>query len=153
MWSKCGLTAKKGGKIMDFLGNVKKMVTDTTQTVVKKSGEVLETTKIKYGIFNLKNDIDLIYKEIGKEIYNKFETGDDVFDSVNSKCELIREKNKEIAQMEKEIANVKNIVYCANCENVCDKQMEFCPKCGGKLDNKDFGDKNEDKVFEAGVIE
>lgn len=136
---------------MDFLDNIKKIVTDTAQTAVKKSGEILESTKIKYSIFDLKNDIDIIYREIGEEIYDKFENESDVFDSVNQKCELIREKKKMIAKLEMEIADIKNTIKCGNCENICQKQMDFCPKCGNKLHND--GDDSSDKVFEAEVVE
>lgn len=132
---------------MDFLGNVKKIVTDTAQTAVKKSGEILGTTKIKYSIFDLKNDIDIIYKEIGELIYDKFETETDVFDDVNAKCELIKEKKQKIAELQKEADDMKNSVTCEKCGNVCSKDMTFCPGCGEKL-----AQDTEDKVFEAEVI-
>lgn len=133
---------------MDFLGNVKKIVTDTAQSAVKKSGEILGTTKIKYSIFDLNNDIDIIYKEIGELIYTKFETDTDVFDDVNSKCELIKEKKEKIMQLQKEADEMKNSVSCDKCGNICSKDMTFCPSCGEKLEED-----TEDKVFEAEVIE
>lgn len=136
---------------MDFLDNVKKIVTDTAQTAVKKSGEIIESTKIKYNIFDLKNDIDKIYREIGEEIYNKFENEADVFDSVTQKCELIKEKNKMIAQLEKEIAELKNFVKCENCYSDCERTMKYCPKCGCILHSSNDGD--NDKAFDAEVID
>jgi len=136
---------------MDFLGNVKKMVTDTAQTAVKKSGEIFETTKIKYSIFDLKNDIDIIYKEIGELIYTKFETDVDVFNEVNEKCELIKEKKVKIEQLKKEMSEIKNSISCEECSNACSNNMDYCPKCGAKL--KDDASESVETVFEAEVVE
>ena len=54
---------------MDFLSNVKKAFKDTSKTVVQKTEELVETSKTKYSIYDVKNDIEAIYTEIGREIY------------------------------------------------------------------------------------
>ena len=38
---------------MDFLENVKSVVSDTAQTVIKKSGEFIETSKVQDAVFDL----------------------------------------------------------------------------------------------------
>ena len=46
---------------MDFLENVMSAVGSAAQTVVKKSGEVVEYSKLKYSMFDLSNSIKNLY--------------------------------------------------------------------------------------------
>ena len=49
---------------MDFLENVMSAVGSAAQTVVKKSGEVVEYSKLKYSMFDLSNSIKNLYSQI-----------------------------------------------------------------------------------------
>ncbi len=74
---------------MDFLSNVKKMFTDTTKTVAKKTGELVETSKTKYSIYDAKNDIEKIYTDIGREIYAGYKEDRNVAEFIEEKCKEI----------------------------------------------------------------
>ena len=54
---------------MDFLENVMSAVGSAAQTVVKKSGEVVEYSKLKYSMFDLSNSIKNLYSQIGEAVY------------------------------------------------------------------------------------
>ena len=52
---------------MDFLENVMSAVGSAAQTVVKKSGEVVEYSKLKYSMFDLSNSIKICILRLVKQ--------------------------------------------------------------------------------------
>ncbi len=90
---------------MDFLSNVKKLFADTGKTVAKKTGELVETSKTKYGIYDVKNDIEKVYTEIGREIYAAYKEDRNAADFIEEKCaeiDVLVEKMETLkAQLEK----------------------------------------------------
>lgn len=74
---------------MDFLTNVKKLFTDTTKTVARKTEEIVKTSKTKYDIFDAKNDIEKIYTDLGREIYSGYREDRNVSDFIEEKCREI----------------------------------------------------------------
>ncbi len=81
---------------MEFKENVKKAVTDTAQTVMKKTGEFVENSKTKYSIFDLNNEIERVYKEIGEKIYQGYKNDEDISEFVKEKCAEIDELSKKV---------------------------------------------------------
>ncbi len=84
---------------MDFMDNLKKAVSDTAQTAVKKTGEFVENSKTKYSIYDLKNEIEKRYTELGKEIYEARAEDRNIADFVEEKCveiDGLKEKSEEL---------------------------------------------------------
>ncbi len=71
---------------MNFFENLKKAVTDTAEVAVKKTGDLVETSKTKYSIYDLKNEIEKIYAEIGKAVYNGYKEDINISDVLEKKC-------------------------------------------------------------------
>lgn len=90
---------------MDFLSNVKRFFKDTGKTVAKKTGELVETSKTKYSIYDAKNDIEKIYTEIGREIYAAYRDDRNAADFIEEKCNeidtLVEKMETLKAQLEK----------------------------------------------------
>ncbi len=76
---------------MDFLTNIKKMFLDTAHTVAKKTGEVVETSKTKYSIYDAKGDIEKVYTAIGREIYAAYKEDRNAAEFIEEKCKEIDE--------------------------------------------------------------
>ena len=53
---------------MAFTDNAKKFFSDTAKVIVKKSNNIYETAKNKYNEYDLHNNIDNLYKDLGKLI-------------------------------------------------------------------------------------
>ncbi len=130
---------------MDFMDNVKRVAAETAQAAVKKSGELVETAKIKYAIFDLKNEIRKTYEEIGSEVYRRYAEGAESEESVRQKCLRIDALNHEIEQLGRKLGGLKNEVICAQCGKSCRIEMEYCPYCGCRLER--------DNVVEAEIFE
>ena len=76
---------------MNFLSNLKKAVIDTTHTVVKKTEDLVDTSKTKYNIYDAKNDIEKIYTDLGREIYAGYKEDRNVSEFIEAKCHEIDE--------------------------------------------------------------
>lgn len=116
---------------MEFFENVKNVVSEATQTVVKKSGEFIDASKTKYAIFDLKNDINKLYAEIGRLTYMSVEEGEDHSDSVKMKCEIIKSKLARIDVLNNN--SDRSDFKCPFCGKPSDNTMSFCPSCGADM--------------------
>lgn len=81
---------------MDYLTNLKKTTTDVTYKVVKKTEEFIETSKLKYRIYDLKMEIEKVQKQIGCEVYNAYLEEREVSDVVEEKCHKIDELKEKM---------------------------------------------------------
>lgn len=81
---------------MNFWENLKRAASDTAQTAVRKTGDIVETSKTKYSVFDLKNEIEKRYAEIGKEVYECFKDDRNNSEFIEEKCAEIRELHEKM---------------------------------------------------------
>ena len=90
--------------------NIGRMISDTADTMGKKTGGVVEITKLKNQIYNLERERKRNYEALGKKIYERY-TNEGVIDTeFLAICEelaqqeiLIDQYNGEIEERKKEI--------------------------------------------------
>ena len=88
---------------MDFMENLKKAVTDTAQTAVKKTEKFVDDSKTKYSIYDLKNDIEKLYTEIGNEVYRSYKADENISEFIESKCAEIDSLNEKIEELKNKL--------------------------------------------------
>lgn len=88
---------------MDFLSNVKRMFFGTTEAVAKKTGEIVEKTKVKYSIFDIKGEIDKIYTDMGRELYKGYVEGNSVAEYIEEKCTQIDELREKMEALKEQL--------------------------------------------------
>ncbi len=88
---------------MDFLSNMQKFLTNTTEIVVQKTGELVETSKVKYSIFDIRNDIEKICTEIGEKIYEGYRNEENVAEFIEEKCLEIDKLNEKMELLKKKL--------------------------------------------------
>lgn len=88
---------------MKFFENVKKAAENTIRVVSKKTGEIVEDSKTKYSIFDLKNDVEKIYTEIGKNIYEASKEDKNIADFIEEKCAEVDKLNEKIDELKKKL--------------------------------------------------
>lgn len=126
-----------GKKISDTL-------TETAGTVGKKTEEIVSVQKLKSQIRTLQRSNQREYMDIGKMIYEKFQSGGEISGEYAAICEEIQKREQEIEDAMKQIAEIKGIGVCSNCQTALDKGMAFCPTCGQKVEKQPYDVDAED---------
>lgn len=120
---------------MDILNNLSKIaksVGDSAVIVAKKSGEVVEITKLNASIQAENDKIKIIYEEIGEEIYAKYKLGETKIEDMVGKCEEIDQISEELNSINQRILEIKDMKLCPACGDKIDYSVLFCPMCGEK---------------------
>lgn len=124
--------------ILDNITKIAKTVGDKTanvaNNVAKKSGELVEITKLNSSISAEENKIRDTFTEIGKMIYDRFEKNEnDTNDTeILNLCNSIITMKNNIAAYKDKISELKGIKACPNCKTDIEKDMRYCPECGNK---------------------
>ena len=97
----------------------------------KVAGELYESSKANIRLFNLQNELDILYKELGRLIHSLRSTDNE---AVDTKLQQIDSKIEEIAAYKKKAEENRQRRTCKLCGRTCSKTFEYCPACGTKLD-------------------
>lgn len=119
---------------MDIFDKIGKKATETYKYTAEKTGKLAKEAKLRMKMNENKVDINELYKQIGKKVYEKHV----VDQPINIKEELVEECTKidvlsqEIENMLKEILLLRDRKQCPNCFEQIDKSASYCPNCGTK---------------------
>lgn len=117
---------------MSFLENITKKVGDAAQLAAKKSGELVEITKINLSIGNEEDKIRDLYIEIGKKVFDNYSSNNEFPEEYKELCISIEERKKTIQELKAKILELRNVRLCISCNNEIDNGSTFCPNCGAK---------------------
>ena len=129
------------------LGDLGKLISKKAKDVTKKTGEVVDVvakkTEQTVEVQKLKNQIHVMersnerdFKDIGKMIYDKFKKEEMTDEAWVELCESISDREGSIEEAKKEIARIKGLEACPNCEAHLEPNTKFCPKCGKQVDGE-----------------
>lgn len=124
----------------DFVENLKKgaekafdSAENVTKAAIKKTSESVNTLKLKYAIKDIENNMDSVYKELGKMLYNEYENGAEFEGEYKEKCEKIEGFLSEIDVLRAKIAEISNKQICPNCGKSNEIDAKFCSSCGEEM--------------------
>ncbi len=119
---------------MSVFENITKKVTDTAKAAAKKSGELVEVTKLSMSIGTEEDKIKKVYMDIGKSVYESFVKGEDVGETFKVYCEQIESYEESIKEIKQKILELKNLRACPSCsyEMEEDEEIIYCSRCGAK---------------------
>lgn len=119
---------------MDFFDKLGKKATEAYKLTADKTGKIAKEAKLKLKIGELKSQINDIYKEIGKKVYEKHirEEDIDIQKELEEQCTKIDVLSDEIEGMLQECLTLRDKKQCTNCNYEIEKESKFCPKCGAK---------------------
>jgi RNA polymerase subunit RPABC4/transcription elongation factor Spt4 len=115
---------------MDFLKNVAKDVT-------KKSGKLVESTKLSAKIASEKAKLEKLYTELGEQVYNDYTSGEKFDGKYNQFFSDINLAKKEIDDLREDKADVKGVKTCNNCGAEIKQEAKFCTNCGAPQDQEE----------------
>lgn len=127
-------------RMQTFLDKMKVMANKTgrvaghaADVAGKKATELASATRIHLQVFDLNTECEVLYKEIGKLVYS-LHRGDEVSnDEMDEKVAQLDAKQEKIAALREELAGMKTVVICPQCNRPCNKDDAFCAGCGGAL--------------------
>ena len=117
---------------MAFLENLGKRVGEAAQAAAKKSGELVEVTKLNVNINSEEDKIQKLYSQIGKTIFEKYSASGFVEDDAKEACEAIVVHEQNIKALRDKISEVRGTKQCIGCGAEMEKNQIFCSKCGAR---------------------
>lgn len=99
----------------------------------KKTGEIVEVTKLKINVSEVEGRISKELLELGKKVYNAAKEQSDCTEYVGTKSESIDKLYVELETLNNKIAELRSEKKCAECGFANSQDANFCQKCGAKL--------------------
>lgn len=119
---------------MDFFNKLTKKAKETYGVASKKTGEIAKEAKLKMKINESKSEINNLYQEIGKKVYEKHTLSGEIDIKVDleEECTKIDVLTAEIENCLNQIRELKDKKQCPKCFNEIELNAKFCNHCGAK---------------------
>ena len=119
---------------MGFFDDLGKKASKAYDITAEKTGKLAKEAKYRMKINENKSDINDLYKEIGRKIYEKHvrEENIDIKSELEEECTKIDVLSAEIETCLKSILELKDKKQCEKCHSEIDMENNFCPKCGAE---------------------
>lgn len=117
---------------MSVFEKVSKKVSTTAKAAAKKSGDIVEITKLNMNVGSEEDKIEQKYSEIGKLLFEIYTKGEPVSEELKPHCDEIKALFDNINSMKLKIQELKKIKNCPGCGVELEAEILFCPKCGTK---------------------
>ncbi|MEW9097378.1 MAG: hypothetical protein AB2417_20075 [Clostridiaceae bacterium] len=135
--------------ITSGLSKIAKTVGDGAATVAKKSGEIVETSKLNLNISSEKNNIEKLYKEIGEMIFEKYKNGAMIDVDLEEACKSIEESHKNIEKIKEKIEEIKKDKANDSSEKYQDEdEDENACSCCERVEEVEKIEEVEDEIVE-----
>ncbi|MGN0161511.1 MAG: zinc ribbon domain-containing protein [Lachnospiraceae bacterium] len=116
---------------MDFFDKLGEKLAATGEEISQKAKEMTEVVSLKNQIRTQENQLDEIYKSIGKKYYEAHK--DEEGNEYAADFESIKTAQAGIATLNAQIREVKGTKVCPVCGEDIVGEASFCPKCGAKI--------------------
>ena len=124
---------------MEFFDKLGKKASEAYKITADKTGKLAKEAKIKLKIGELKSQINDIYEEIGKNVYQNHVNKETINlkEKIEENCTRIDIISAEIEAKLKECLELRDRKQCPNCYTEMDKDVKFCPECGAKQEQEE----------------
>lgn len=125
---------------MEFFDKLGKKATEAYKVTADKTGKIAKETKMKFRIGELRTQVNDIYEEIGKKVYEKHVLKEEICikKDLEEQCTKIDVLNDEIESLLKECLELNDKKQCLKCYTQIEKEDKFCPNCGEKQTEESF---------------
>ena len=117
---------------MDEFERFAKKASDAFYSMVRKSGEFVENTKVTYNINLEKDKIIKLQSKIGAKIYKIYKDGGDYPEAFKEDLKAMDEIADNIKAMEKSLNEKRASSICPECSSRLGANNVYCPNCGTK---------------------
>ena len=135
---------------MEFFDKLGKKASEAYKVTADKTGKLAKEAKLRMKMGELKSEINDIYEEIGKKVYEHHirEENSDILNELEEECTRIDYLSDEIEAILKECLELKDKRQCPNCYAEIEKNVKFCPECGAKQEES-----KEEVVKEVEIVD
>ena len=132
---------------MDILEKIGSFASETYKYTTEKTSKFAKETKTKLEINDFKSQIDDLYSEIGKKIYEQHirEEKTDIEEEIQAICKQIDELTDKIEKAKEDVLNLKDKKQCPNCYSEIKKDANYCPNCGAEQER--IEEENDEEVI------
>lgn len=132
---------------MEFFDKLGKKASEAYKVTADKTEKIAKETKMRFKMNDLKSQINELYEEIGKKVYEKHIREEDysIKSDIEELCTKIDVISDEIDTLLKECLELKDKKQCENCYKEIEKEYKYCPNCGAK--------QTEEPIKEAEILE
>lgn len=92
---------------MGFIDSLENAVGEMVNSVENKAHEISSSTKIKNNISTETNAMNQAYMELGKIVYQKYQSGQSVDPQYEGYCRKVTECQNNLANLKKQLDTVK----------------------------------------------
>lgn len=118
-----------------------KVVAEQTRTATvraadiagRKANEVAQATRLNLQIFDRNTECEVLYKEIGKVIYDIHQGAETKEDVIENKLLALDALHTELDALRTELAALKTVWICPHCGRQCSREDAYCAGCGNPL--------------------
>ncbi len=121
---------------MSFFDDAVSGAKDFGSAVSKKTGQLVDTAKLKVTASDLTGEINKRYKALGKAVYDARKSGTDIDGIVDECVRSIDTLNERLDEVRRRIAALKNKVICSACGAAMEPKSIYCSRCGSRMEAK-----------------
>ena len=136
---------------MDILEKIGSFASETYKYTTEKTSKFAKETKTKMEINELKSQIEDLYTEIGKKIYEQHirEEKTNIEEEIQAICRQIDELTDKIEKAKEDVLNLKDKKQCPNCYSEINKDANYCPNCGAEQER--IEEENHEEVIKENL--
>ncbi len=118
---------------MGILDDVVINVKSAAEAVGKKTGQIVDASKLRINMAELNAEISKRYEAVGQYVFEscREKLADDA--EIVSKLSEIDELKTQLAAVTRELNDKQNKVTCPNCGKQSASTAQYCSACGAKL--------------------
>ena len=133
---------------MEFFDKLGKKASEAYKMTADKTGKIAKETKMKFKIGELKSQINEIYEEIGKKVYESHVKKEEISiqNDLEEQCTKIDVLSDEIESLLKQCLELKDKKQCPKCFKEIEKDAKFCPSCGAKQEEAEDDELIENQI-------
>ena len=114
-------------------GRTSQAATRAVESAGKMAGDMAQATKINLQIFDLNTECEVLYKEIGKLVYDIHLGAEVAPDAMDGYLDQLDETRSKVEALRAQLTDMKASVTCPECGKQCSREDAFCAGCGAAL--------------------
>ena len=111
---------------------------DIAKEVTRKSGDLLEVTKLKYEMSRLEKEMENNLAGLGTVVYQKFRGAGDMDEEIDRLCQSTSRLEEEIKALDLQIQKLQpKTLTCPQCKVDLPPGGKYCSFCGAAVPSED----------------